>query len=178
MWEAYEVRRACPWVDAHRPTTTEHQRLSSHFGNIQPLWKVKGLGDTDMYTDTYIYMYKYMFVLWCRAMLCVARRCWLVGWVGVVWWCRRFELRSCRFVVLWWSLPSRRLLVSRSSCWCRVLVLLSPSRRVVVLVWRVFLFRMISVLQRARAERLMIELALFSKWLRSGAYMVNLWGTW
>ena len=39
----------------------------------------QGLGDTD------IYMYIYMCVLWCRVMSCVARRCWLVGWVGVVW---------------------------------------------------------------------------------------------
>ena len=41
--------------------------------------------NTAMYIYTYIYMYIYMCVLWCRVMSCVARRCSLVGWVGVVW---------------------------------------------------------------------------------------------
>ena len=38
--------------------------------------------NTDMCIYTDINMFLYMCVLWCRVMSCVARRCWLVGWVG------------------------------------------------------------------------------------------------
>ena len=38
--------------------------------------------NTDMCIYTDINMFLCMCVLWCRVMSCVARRCWLVGWVG------------------------------------------------------------------------------------------------
>ena len=51
--------------------------------------------NTDMYINTHINMYKYMCVLWCRVMSCVARRCWLVGWVGGWVWCGDVVVSSC-----------------------------------------------------------------------------------
>ena len=109
-------------------------------------------------------------------MLCVARR-WLVGWVGgcgdvVVSNCVLVVLSSCGELCRHAAFSCRGRLVGVVFSFC--------CRRFVVwwsFVWKVLLFRTISMLQRARAERSMIELALFSKWPRSGDYLVNLWGT-
>ena len=98
--------------------------------------------NTDMYIYTYIYMYIFMCVLWCRVMSCVARRCWLGGvvWCGVAWcgvvWCGDVVVSNCVLVVLssCGELSRHAAFSSRSSCWSRVLVLLSPFRRVVVFV--------------------------------------------
>ena len=73
----------------------------------------------DMYMCVYVCV-SLFFVVWCRVMSCVARRCWLGGWA----WCGAVDM----------SLS--------------------------------FLFRMMSSLQRARAERSMIELAPFSIFVR------------
>ena len=126
--------------------------------------------------NMYMYMYMYMCVLWCRVTSCVARRCWLGGLV----WCGDVVVSNCVLVVLSscgepcrhaaFSCRGRLVGVVFSSCCRRFIVWWSLSEGV-------FLFRMISILQRARAERSMIELALFSKWLRSGCYLVNLWRT-
>ena len=58
----------------------------------------------------------------------------VVGWVVRLVWCGDVVVSICVLVVLSSCGELRRFLVSRSSCWCRVLVLLSPFRHVVVLV--------------------------------------------
>ena len=63
--------------------------------------------DTDMHmnTDMYIYtrhIHVHIHVRVVVPSLVVCSASLLVGWVGLVCvWCRRFELCSCRFVVLW-----------------------------------------------------------------------------
>ena len=63
-----------------------------------------------MNTDMYIYTHRYMymcvcvcvfvfFVVVCRVMSCVARRCWLGGWV----WCGVVDMS-----LSWWSLSLGR----------------------------------------------------------------------
>ena len=46
------------------------------------------------------------FVVWCRVMSCVARRCWLGGWV----WCGAVDIFVVVvvFVLVSWSLSLRR----------------------------------------------------------------------
>ena len=86
--------------------------------NIQPLWKVKGL---EQYTSLKVRVPDFFmrneqnlwhghvhvrvrvslcfFVVWCSVMSCVARRCWLGGWV----WCGAVDMS-----LSWWSLSSCR----------------------------------------------------------------------
>ena len=84
----------------------------------------------------------------CGAESCRVSRV-VVGWVGGLVWCGDFVVTNCVLVVL-------------SSCCHRFVVWCSLSKKC---------FRMISILQRARAERSMIELAIFSKWLGSRGYL-------
>ena len=134
-------------------------------GDVQLLWREKyfyiftyahthTLTRTHTYTNTCTYTCACVFfLLLCGVMSCAARR-WVVGWLGVVWCCRHVVVVVV-FVLVPWSLSLRRHRKierrRKSKKEMARMSLNNSSEECPVLL------RMISTLQRASAERSMIE---------------------